>query len=387
MGSSVTHAFLDESGNPDTHIGKRGTGRYYVICAVTTPIDSIESTRAAAHQIREQYFQSGEMKSNKVGKNRRRRLAILRELTQLPVHFCALVVDKREINPDSGLNYKRPFIMWLFFMLFDYLTGAHRSLNAYLDAHGSEKFMESFRDYSLHRSRDLFKSFDVIRVDSKEEVLVQVADMIAGTIGRYLEDKDDSAAYELLATLKPVYKRWPYWTRDDRQESLFDSTHDKMIGEQGVELTLQYIQTNEAAAEEEERTRIKCLYYLLERYQLYPTEYTPTHKLLDHLNNGREEWLTERAFRQQVIGALRSAGVIVTSSSNGYKLPHSKSDMYAFVRKVDGQVIPYLNRLNMVRQRLLLTSSGDYDIVEGFGQLKACLDSINNPRISTNDAD
>jgi len=71
---------------------------------------------------------------------------------------------------------------------------------------------------------------------------------------------------------------------------------------------------------------------------------------------------TTQWLRQKVIAKLRDAGVIITSSSAGYKLPTSAEDLRQYVRHAESICVPMLARIEVACGTIKLVTSGDVDV-------------------------
>src|SRR5690606_18298111 len=97
--------FVDEYGDAQLATEKQGATTYFIVTAIIVSAD-LMSVRKKAEEIRRSFFQTGEMKSSKVGGDDRRRLLILKDICALPINIYTVAVDKREIIKSSGLAYK-----------------------------------------------------------------------------------------------------------------------------------------------------------------------------------------------------------------------------------------------------------------------------------------
>ena len=87
-------------------------------------------------------------------------------------------------------------------------------LTVFADEHGTEEFMESYEAYITQKEDTLFADNKLHFVDSESDVLVQVADLIAGTLARVYEKEryDDEYSAKFYAAVKDkVYhiEEWP----------------------------------------------------------------------------------------------------------------------------------------------------------------------------------
>jgi len=86
----------------------------------------------------------------------------------------------------------------------------------------------------------------------------------------------------------------------------------------------------------------------------------------DLLNNLRERGLDAKGarwFRTAIIAALRDNGVLLTSSSSGYKLPVSAADLVSFARQAENVCVPMLNRVEAACNAVKLLTRGEVDVL------------------------
>ncbi|WP_162052245.1 hypothetical protein [Pontibacter pamirensis] len=87
--------------------------------------------------------------------------------------------------------------------------------------------------------------------------------------------------------------------------------------------------------------------------------------MLQHLSSYKYEHYTEHHFRSLVVGPVRDEGVLIVSSSAGYKLPCSTRDIYNFCNNYYNQQIqPMLGRLGQCHQALELVTGGELNVLE-----------------------
>lgn len=159
-------------------------------------------------------FQTGELRSKKLAKNPDRFLRVLQDLNPIPFNFYAVVVDKREIRADSGLAYKDSFYKFLAGLLYRKLFDAFPDLRVTADEFGREDFMDGFARYLLANHRDKLFDRPQTFASSKDEPLVQLADVICGTLARtYDLTKTTEKSAELLAVIRQdhaiLIDEWP----------------------------------------------------------------------------------------------------------------------------------------------------------------------------------
>src|SRR5690625_6618072 len=67
---------------------------------------------------------------------------------------------------------------------------------------------------------------------------------------------------------------------------------------------------------------------------------------------------------QEVTGPLRDAGVLIASTSKGYKIPIKQEDLYDYVKFSSSMALPMLRRIENSRKIVLQKTRGKVDILE-----------------------
>lgn len=208
------HCFVDEYGDTSINIEKAGVSAFFIITVIFVPEEELSSKQEAAERIRSRYFQSGEMKSSKIGSNDERRIKILNDLNEIGIQTFSLAVDKRELYKDSGLAWKRSFFKYLHRLLYERVYRIFENLAVTADEHGSEEFMEGFKAY-LDRviPTNLFSKQTFNFAKSSDSVLLQVADIISGSLARCFDPNKKSLRHqdilEMLSKNSIGIEAWP----------------------------------------------------------------------------------------------------------------------------------------------------------------------------------
>lgn len=121
------------------------------------------------------------------------------------------------------------------------------------------------------------------------------------------------------------------------------------------------------------------LKYLLFRFMNNDTRgYIYTGELLDHIKHTSLGGMKEQTFRTKVIGKLRDKGVIIASSTKGYKIPSKTSELRDFIKHDAKIVFPMLSRLKKCRDLVKLGTVNGLDLLDDteFSELKAYFDNL-----------
>lgn len=364
-------AFTDESGDASLDLGVSNSTSHFVVAASIVRGSDLAIARECAETIRKKYFQSGEMKSSGVGSDDRRRILILKDLSELPVTYYAFVADKREIWKDSGLIFKKPFLKFLSGKVFDRLFRTFPNLDIIADEQGSRSFMDGFKAYVENNHKvTLFDTSTFSFVDSKSDVLVQVSDFIAGSVRRVFDvinGSDNPGA--ILAPLKgriSAIEEWPpvYHRLTQRVPEVVSHDFDDMVRNYCQTCVLSYM--SDYSQDEDCAARVAALIYLadLSRYS-DSDRYISAQELLAHLQEIGFEDMNLHAIRSHIIAHFRDNRVVIASNSNGYKIPTKVADISNYVARCGAVVYPMIERLKKAREEMLLMSRNGLDVLAG----------------------
>ena len=249
--------------------------------------------------------------------------------------------------------------------------------------------MKSFESY-LDRQipPDLFSVRSFRFADSRDEVLLQVADFLSGSIARALDPKKLSPSAPSI--LRLVMKRafavdcWPPRSLPAPElhgnEPGF-STYDQLIRQHCLRQVEFFLDKPEmtSASDEQLRAQTEVLRFLLFKVKFVdPGAFFSTGEIIDHLASNAGLQLSEHAIRSGVIAPLRDEGVILASGSDGYKIPVCESDLARYLAHADSIIPPMLTRIRRARNDLKMVSGGELDILGSsrFDQLRSLVDQF-----------
>lgn len=367
------HVFLDEFGNSNFDFSKSGVSSHFIIAAILVPESQVNDLSSELEKIRKKEFQTGEMKSKTIGNNHSRRVRILQQIVKLKFNVLLLVVDKKQIKENSGLSYKRSFYKFLYEIVYSHLHSNIAMLKLHNDGMGTNEFIKGFVEYANRKNQtpSLFEEFNIEFEDSKSNVIIQLADFIAGSVARNIDsttdkDKCDIQYLEILSShLFPILY-FPRTLEDFISNTNFAADEDKDIAELCCRKARNYIALNRNSSDEIICQRKSILMYLLFRVFNNPyRDYICTKELISYLTRLGYNEYNKTSFRNKIIAGLRDEGVIIASSKTGYKIPTKLSEINDFLNHGKTIVIPMLRRLNTCAQTLTVGTNGSVDILQG----------------------
>lgn len=365
-------AFTDESGNTGLDFNKQDVSSHFIVTAIIVEEEFAQEIFHQAEQIRKKYFQTGEMKSSSIGKSHRRRTAILSELLKLNIKFFAVVIDKRKIFDNSGLRYKQPFYKFINNIMHEELRNTFKFLTVCADEVGTNEYMRSFSEYVKENSTplNLFGDRDFYFENSTNHIMIQVADIISGTLSFVFEENkrsDDQPKY--LEILDKLILKIEYWPKDiDNyifEENAVNKEYDHQIAELSFKQAQQFLHVNKNSEDEDVLNQIIVLKYLCFRFvNNQKRKYISTKELKNQLKYKNIKEISTHYFRTKIIAKLRDANVLISSSPKGYKIPANEAELYDFINHGTSVIMPMLNRLKRCRDTVKAATLNKVDLFD-----------------------
>lgn len=383
-------AFVDEFGAFGFQFDKPNVTTHFIVTAIIVEEEDVETLLSTIENIRSKYFQTGEIKSSNIADNHKRRISILNDVKSLPFHVYSLVCDKRKIKDDTGLVYEGSFYKYINNLLYADLQSNFRSISIHADARSGTAWRQSFKEY-VHKKQErqqleLWDEYSFQLEESKQNVLVQLADLIGGSIAySYDEGKKSKANGNNFVSLlkdKILHIRVFPDTFDVNQTPT--NIHSKVWEPQIADIchrkVLSFIKENEGKEDEEIKQQLLVLRYLQFRFTNNDCgRYISTKELITHLINCGYPKMQTQNFRMKIIARLRDKGVILASSKTGYKIPINETEIYDFVNHGKTIIMPMLARLRKCHDAIRVGTNGAVDLFEKaeYKQIASLLENNN----------
>lgn len=390
--SNKKYAFVDEFGAFGYDFENPGCSTHFIITAIIVDEDDLSTVSNGVEEIRKHYFQTGEFKSSKIKRKHNRRVLILNALKKLPFYIFAFVCDKRKIYENSGLRYKQPFYKFLNNLVYQELRIAYSNLTITADEIGGNDYLLSFANYV--RSKEiplgLFDESSFRFENSKNSIIIQVADIISGSLAYNYDNKKIAEADEynyrsILGEKILRIKEFPetFESFNISQNSL-NPDYNPQIADICYRKARCFIETHQVEENIEVKQQIAVLNYLLFRFMnKSPRDYIPTKELINQLMCLGYDKLSTQSFRNKIIAKLRDNEVIISSSSSGYKIPSTEKELYDFVNHGKNIIMPMLHRLKICNDVIRMGTEGQIRLFERaeYQQLAKMCDKEDNGKI------
>ncbi|OGE67110.1 hypothetical protein A3H85_00990 [Candidatus Daviesbacteria bacterium RIFCSPLOWO2_02_FULL_40_8] len=204
--------FIDDSGDPGFKLDKGSSLIFVISCVIFDDELEAEKTAVAIKEFRRRirFPDDVEFKFNKSSKKTREKF--LEAINSFHFKVRSLVIQKDVIKSEELKGNKNSFYSYAIKLLLQHSDGSILNAKVRVDGSGDRIFRKSFVAYLRKQlnseQRKVMK--DCKLVDSKENVLVQMADMIAGSIRRAYElDKTDRETYKKIIR-KHIEDEWRF---------------------------------------------------------------------------------------------------------------------------------------------------------------------------------
>ena len=204
--------FIDDSGDPGFKLQK-GSSLIFVICCVIF-VDELEAEKVAIaiKELRRKlkFPDDVEFKFNKSSK--KVKIEFLETIKSYKFKARCLVIQKDIIRSDELKKNKNSFYSYAIKMLLKHSSGSILNAKIRIDGSGDRTFRRNFISYLRKQlNSDQKRIMDECKLlDSKQNVLIQLADMIAGSIYRsYQVEKTDHLIYKRIIQ-KCIEDEWKF---------------------------------------------------------------------------------------------------------------------------------------------------------------------------------
>lgn len=192
--------FIDDSGDPGFKLGD-GSSDYFVISLLIFD-DHLEAEKmAVAIKTLRRNLGFPDTVEFKYAKSRPKvRAAFMKEIRQYDFRIRSIVVNKNLIYSRELQTKKEAFYAYFIKSVIKYSEGTIENAKIRIDGSGDRSFKQQFKNYlrkELNQG-ELKVMKNCKFLDSKSDVLIQAADMVAGATRRRYENETEPP-YELLS--------------------------------------------------------------------------------------------------------------------------------------------------------------------------------------------
>lgn len=186
----------DESGDTGLQ-DKLGTSKYFTVGLVF--FEDVEESKKCYDRIERLKSQLGVKKEFKFTKtDGGKRVAFLKAIMEYDFYYFGVVIDKQELLK-TGVFTENSFYRYACSLAFTLSKPYLDNAIVVIDGSGSRKLQQEFKTYLQQKLDGKIRKFKI--EDSQKNNLVQMADMIVGSIARSATGREDKNRY--IKIIKP----------------------------------------------------------------------------------------------------------------------------------------------------------------------------------------
>lgn len=198
-------AFIDDSGDPGFKFAKGSTTHFVIATCVFRNNLAAEFAAQRIRNFRKKMklHEFEEFKFNKSNHNLRK--LFVQEISSLDFFIRAIVIDKRRIYSNFLRSNPKDFYQYAIKQVLQNSGSTITNAHIKIDGDLSKRYRQTFDVYLRNSlNSDEMKIFHKFTsVNSKNDQLIQLADMVAGSLRRRYE-KHDSHSEDIWQLLAPV---------------------------------------------------------------------------------------------------------------------------------------------------------------------------------------
>ena len=204
--------FIDDSGDPGFKL-ERGSTSHFVIAMIIFDDDlEAEKTAVAIKELRRKIGFSDNAEFRFFKTRNKYKIEFLKTIVKFKFRIRCLIVDKSKIYSDELKNDRNSFYAYFIKEILKNNDDTIIDAKIRLDGGGNRIFRKNFITYLRRelnsRDKKIMRNFKM--VDSKKDVLIQMADMIAGSINRSQnKNKKDFRKYKGIIKRK-IEDEWHF---------------------------------------------------------------------------------------------------------------------------------------------------------------------------------
>lgn len=195
--------------------------------------------------------------------------------------------------------------------------------------------------------------------------MIQLADLIAGTINRNISKKSRVDAYYELEQQNAGFIKWPSKKIYYYSEYVDDGSYSKEIKDLSLLRVERYISKYCKSPDPEIILKVRFIEYLKE-VLLYKGPDVSVHasEIIPFISGGFEDKLNDNYFKSKIVAALRDEDIIIASNRRGYKIPTCKKDIVDFFEMFFANIDPMIKRIKNCYDSINLATDQKLDLLE-----------------------
>jgi hypothetical protein len=274
------------------------------------------------------------------------------------MEVLVFAVDKKQIRPNSGLQFHGPARKKLPGLVIERFITPHSSTSFVADSYSDDEVMKGIVRYIENRYQpSLFSRNEFAFRSASTSNGVQVADFYAGTFAKVLTGKLDIEKFpevrQHMCARLIGFSLWPFSSDTHTINHAVSQTQgiDESVAWMAMEKVQSFVLKNLDTDDDIVKDQVAFLDLLLAEVQWGdPYKYMTRDEVISRIRfEGRNSESTHY-FYSKIVADLRDQQILIASGSKGYKIPTNKEEFLSAFIHQQGMIMPMVRRLRNQRE-------------------------------------
>lgn len=204
--------FIDESGDAGLKLDKGSSRLFTVVLVVFEETEEAEKTDKRIDLLRSELGLHPQFEFHFNGMNHRLRRTFLETVSTGGFFYYGIVINKTKLT-GPGFRFKESFYKYACSLVFENAKPRLSDATIVIDGSGSKDFQRQLGTYLRKKTATTGGGCLIRKVkiqDSKKNNLLQLADMVCGSVARRYTDKAEASVYsDLISHREMAVQLWP----------------------------------------------------------------------------------------------------------------------------------------------------------------------------------
>lgn len=338
------YAFVSESGNYILDFNDEVATNYFIVTAILIKSDQMLHIEKKLNEFLI-------IERNNIEE-------AIKQLLPLNFQVYSVVINKKKLRYEGGHGNLKSSFDFINDMIYHDLFVKHIDIQVL--ANEQTEFLKSFETFINDRHQpDLFNHSAFVYDTQIDNGFIRLSNIISQSIFAKYE-YDQTTINELSKKFIRLIK---HPTFDFNLH--IDNKLDNIIAEQAILIAQNFIKRHGSSEKQINVERVNFLKFLLTQLSIRPNKYIYSQEVIDNMKTFSAEAISREYLMSDIIGPLRDSGVLIASTSKGYKIPTAVEELIDYAEFGSSMALPILRRIKKSRERVLGITNNELDILEG----------------------
>ncbi|CAM3409428.1 DUF3800 domain-containing protein [Aquirufa ecclesiirivi] len=381
--------FGDEFGTHSLNKADPQLISHFIYTAIAIKESNLQNALSLREEISKKYLSSQKLKSSSKAlrdkNNFQKRLDVVKAICdELDCAIYCLIVDKLSLESD-GLKFKEVFYKFFQRIFLEQIAKNYNNYSVFMHNIISDEYAIGMQKYLQKKNPStLFNEYTYKMCTDDEEPLIQIADVLSGSLGRIFSSSHKHQRWEELYDIISPKLIKPFIYPNSSQNNI---VYENDKNDEKIDKEIYKIVQNDGEAllnESSDKTLNSILEHLLFYQKIAPFKLVETYELIPFVFRNTGEKITSEQLRRY-IRDIRYKGIMVVTlrGKSGYKLASSKTDILNYFSHYMKYVLPMLHKVEIANNIFKGKTTGDFIPLDELevNVLKRIIYNLNKPEM------